>query len=45
MKLTDLPHDLVVLQHTPRDGHRVIVPVRSRHVGIDVGVDSRHDCG
>ena len=41
-KPTNLSHDLVVLQDAPRDGHRVVVPIRPGHVGVDIGVDARH---
>ena len=39
----DLLDDFVILQDAPRDVHAVVVPVRSWHVLVDVGVDARHD--
>lgn len=39
---TNFAHDLVVLQHAPGDVDAVVVPVRTRHLGVDIGVDARH---
>lgn len=39
---TDLSDNLIVLENTPRNSHRVVVPVRPGHVGVDIGVDARH---
>ena len=41
-RLTNLPHHLVILQHTPADVHTVIIPVCPRHLLVDIRIDSRH---
>lgn len=39
---TYLAHDLVVVEHAPGYVDAVVVPVRPRHLLVDVGVDARH---
>jgi hypothetical protein len=42
VRLTDFTYDLIVLQHAPSDVHAVVVPVRARHLLVDICVDARH---
>ncbi len=42
LRLTYLPYDLIVLKYTPADIDRVVIPVRSRHLLIDIGINARH---
>ena len=41
-RLTDFAYDLVVLKHAPGDVHAVVVPVRARHLLVNICVDARH---
>ena len=42
---TDLAHYLVVLQNAPGYVDAVIVPIRSGHLLVDIGIDARHAAG
>ena len=39
---TDLPYDLVVLEHTPCDVDAVVIPVCPRHVLVHICIYTRH---
>lgn len=40
--LTDLANNLIVFEASPLDLNAVIIPVGPGHMGIDVGIYSRH---
>lgn len=42
-RFTYLANNLVVLQHAPRNVDTIIVPIRPRHMVIDIVINARHD--